>query len=184
MGHVDLECPYCPKVGTSLGLHLLLKHPKEWNSVRNGTPHVCKECGDEFWFQSWLDSHMRVKHPPSVPKKLPYSCKDCGREFRFKSRFIIHCNSAHSSTRPYECSKCNKGFKQSWHLKTHIQQVHKNLCRDECRLCHKVFKTKGYLERHMARVHGADPTLVSDKESSNLLDQGSLLPEKLQKLES
>ncbi|XP_039445357.1 titin-like [Culex pipiens pallens] len=117
--------------------------------------HPCSFCSDEFKTQTELDSHLGLKHVPTVRK---FGCGSCRETFESVLEFKDH-NLWHQLTRtPYTCFKCKRKWDKNAALVKHVSL---NACGRisrgrppailpdvQCRLCNRKFKTQNLFEWH------------------------------------
>ncbi|XP_042857160.1 gastrula zinc finger protein XlCGF8.2DB-like [Penaeus japonicus] len=106
---------------------------------------VCKVCGKNFLYKSYLTKHMIVH-----TKEKLYSCDICEKTYSRKHDLVMHMR-IHTKEKLYSCEVCEKAFSRKQDLVKHIR-VHTKEKPHRCKVCEKAFSQKQHLVTHM-RIH-------------------------------
>ncbi|XP_065315632.1 zinc finger protein 236-like [Gordionus sp. m RMFG-2023] len=172
----NFHCPECYKKFNrlaSLKSHILIHEVEE--------SLVCKECGDEFNFQSELDIHNKLNHQQ---QPLIHSNKNLLQAFNSQQTQLgptnIHPKSPgimvpyldNNEPRPitesserveiitsgimkHSCDICDKTFPKISHLQRHIK-IHTGNKPFKCSVCSRSFSQKSSLSFHLTTKHPAE----------------------------
>lgn len=184
---VEFPCEDCPKIFNFK--HLLIHHRKLKHKK-----HICKICGEAFYYLKTLDRHMSVHndsikcstcnkefknaywrrvHEKSHTIDNNHLCWICGKFFQIKSSLDAHLHS-HNGLKmtPYKCNICDKEYFSISGINKH-KLIHKERVRSfKCSKCEKNFFTNESLKQHFSSHSNIKPFVchcgVAFKRRSNL----------------
>lgn len=107
---------------------------------------VCKICGFQFKFLSWLMRHLAT-HDPGT-----HRCIYCNKNFKKKENLKVH-SLVHFGRKTFICKECNKSYKHKCNLTFHIKNIHQKLTKSFCNECKINFSSARTLKYHENRYH-------------------------------
>ena len=157
-GKKDFICPVCAK-GFTLEQNLA-RHQRIHDGVK---PFQCRFCE-----KSYTQSNSMKEHEARVHTGLlQHACKLCDGKFANYTTLMRHNISQHGAEKPLSCEQCGKGFISRPELRNHMR-THSGERPYDCEKCGHHFASPSGLRAHKVKHE---------------IEEGTISPEKLQRME-
>ena len=154
----DFICSICAK-GFSLEQNMQ-RHMKIHDGVK---PYQCSFCEKSFTQSGSCKDHEARVHTGN----LPHACKLCDAKFATLAPLQRHNFQHHGAEKPFKCEECGKGFISRPELANHLR-THSGEKPFDCEKCGQHFASPSGLRAHKVKHE---------------IEEGTISPEKLQRIE-